>query len=74
MYIGIESEIIKGMAGEVKYHTRPCPNGENGMGNVIAKVGSVACQMCRHFGGIEEHRTDGGEIVAECVICNHDKA
>lgn len=62
MTIQIESEIIKGMAGEVKYHTKPCPYSVSGVGNVPAMVGSTQCMMCQYYGG-----TDDNE-----VTCNHD--
>ncbi len=63
MTIQIESEIIKGMAGEVKYHTKPCPHNVVGIGNLPAMVGSTQCQICQHFGGITE--------ASQCVLCNH---
>ena len=50
MTIQIESEIIRGMAGEVKYHTKPCPYGVKGIGNLPNMVGSTQCQMCQHYG------------------------
>lgn len=66
MNIQIESEIIRGMAGEVKYHTKPCPYGEKGIGNVSCMVGSTQCQMCQHYGGIEKVSNH-----VENVVCNH---
>lgn len=44
------------MAGEVKYHTSPCPFGEK------HKVGSVGCQLCKHHGKCEN----------DIVECNHE--
>lgn len=64
MIIQIESKIIKGMAGEVKYHTKPCPHNIAGIGGLPAMVGSTQCQMCQHFGGITE--------AAQCILCNHE--
>ena len=63
MTIQIESEIIRGMAGEVKYHTKPCPYGVKGIGNLPNMVGSTQCQMCQHFGSITE--------APQYVLCNH---
>ena len=62
MTIQIESEIIRGMAGEVKYHTKPCPYGVKGIGNLPNMVGSTQCQMCQHFGDIDDNK----------VTCNYD--
>lgn len=66
MTIQIESEIIRGMAGEVRYYTKPCPHGEKGIGNAIAMVGSSQCQMCQHYGGVEKVSD-----LVENVVCNH---
>lgn len=63
MTIQIESEIIRGMAGEVKYHTKPCPYGVKGIGNTPAMVGSSQCQMCHHYEGLTEDSSS--------VVCNH---
>lgn len=66
MTIQVESEIIRGMAGEVRYHTKPCPHSEKGIGNAIAMVGSSQCMMCRHYGGTEKVSD-----LVENVVCNH---
>lgn len=62
MTIKIESEVLRGMAGEVTYHTMPCPFNEKGIGGIPAMVGSVQCQMCGHYGGLTES--------SDCVVCN----
>ena len=59
------------MAGPVTYHTKDCPNGVKGFGGVVSKVGSTNCQMCQHYGGIVEHKTEQGEVLFEGVHCNH---
>ena len=64
MIIQIECEIIRGMAGEVRYCTKPCPHKVIGVGNIPAMVGSTECKMCQHHGGITE--------ASDCVICNHE--
>lgn len=64
MIIQIESEVIRGMAGEVRYCTKPCPHGLIGIGKVLAMVGSTECKMCPHYEGITE--------ASNCVICNHE--
>jgi len=66
MNIQIESEILNGMAGKVKYHTKPCPYnqvGFGGIGNTPAMVGSSQCQMCHHYEGLTEDSSS--------VVCNH---
>ena len=65
MEIKIESETIRGMAGEVIYHTKPCPHEEREKftaDNKIAMVGSTSCKLCSYHGGIDEN--------SNCVICN----
>lgn len=73
MEITIETEVITGMAGPVIYKTKPCPFGCNGfMKGEVAKVGDTSCMMCKNFGGINEVRTEFGEVVTESVECNHE--
>ena len=65
--IQIESEVIRGMAGEVVYQTKPCPYNERErftVANKPAMVGSVSCKLCQFHGGIIE--------ASNCVICNHE--
>ena len=63
MTIQIESEIIRGMAGEVKYHTKPCPHDLLGFYSAKIMVGSTQCQLCQHYGG-----TTSDSLY---VVCNH---
>jgi len=56
MEIEAKSEIIRGMAGEVKYYTSACPFGSK------EKVGSTGCKLCKHHGGMTD----------EVVTCNHE--
>lgn len=63
MTIKIESEVLRGMAGEMTYHTMLCPFNVIGIGGSLAKVGSTQCQMCQHYGGVTDD--------SESVVCNH---
>jgi hypothetical protein len=56
MKIKAISEVIRGMAGEVRYWNTPCPFGEK------SNVGTTWCKMCPHHGGMED----------DVVTCNHE--
>jgi len=59
-----ESEVICGMAGPVNYFTNPCPHGEQPMfGGGKMMVGSIACQMCKHY---------GGQVDDDSIECKHE--
>ncbi len=75
MKIAVTKEIVQTMAGEVCFHTTPCPHGERGFagGQDVARVGSVACQMCKNFDKVEEQTNIGSDVASESVICNYDK-
>ena len=64
MVIEAKFEIIRGMAGEVKYYNRPCPHGERPMfGGGKMMVGSISCQMCKHY---------GGQVGDDSIECKHE--
>lgn len=55
MDIQAKSEIIRGMAGEVKYYITPCQFESKVM------VGSTGCKMCQHHVSMTD----------EVVTCDH---
>ena len=72
MVIEAKFEIIRGMAGNVKYYNRPCPHGEKPIQGVVAFVGSTACKLCKYYEASDEVKTETKDVFAECVTCNHD--
>lgn len=60
------------MAGPVKFYNNPCPHGRQAFYGGITKVGSTECQLCPHFGGINQHLVEGSDIVYEEVECKHE--
>ena len=71
--INADFEILRTMAGVVKYYTRVCPHNKEFIGQPIM-VGSNYCKMCEHFGGSSEIRIEfSEEVYAEGVECNLEK-